>query len=327
MKQLRLALAPLVTLALVLIGFYALSNHHARVAARERHHKIRIAVASTVLPVKPSSYLGVFAHGVPQSYQPIEDFTRSVAHSVNIALYYSGWGEDFARNYADQAWRHGAVPMVQIDVYGGAFADIVAGKYDLRIRQFAAEVASFRHPVIIGFDPEMNGPWYSWGWHHEPTSLWIAAYRHYVNTFRDVGATNVTWLWTINRVGSDTGAIGKWWPGSKYVTWIGIDGYFYSHKDSFRRVFGTTIAQVRAITNAPILLSETAVGQLANQRKQIPELFAGVQSSGVLGFVWFDRAQHSGRTHQDWRLEDSPKALTVFRQKVRSYNLVKVVSK
>ncbi len=50
----------------------------------------------------------------------------------------------------------------------------------------------------------------------------------------------------------------------------------------------------------------------------IPGIFAGVHSNHLLGVVWFDVAQDDGIYHQDWRLEDSPAAIAVFRQGLRS---------
>ena len=87
----------------------------------------------------------------------------------------------------------------------------------------------------------------------------VAAWRHIVTIFRGEGAKNVTWLWTINQDPPGTGPGRQWWPGAKYVTWVGIDGYYFRPSDTFGTVFGKTIQQVRAFTDKPILLSETAV--------------------------------------------------------------------
>jgi hypothetical protein len=35
--------------------------------------------------------------------------------------------------------------------------------------------------------------------------------------------------------------------------------------------------------------------------------------------VWFDKAQHDGLDHQDWRLEDSPFAEGSFKLGVKDY--------
>ena len=71
----------------------------------------------------------------------------------------------------------------------------------------------------------------------------------------------------------------------QYVTWVGIDGYYYRSSETFFSIFGQTIAQVRGFTGKPVLLSETAVGPYAGQAAQIPDLFAGMRQYGTLGLV------------------------------------------
>ena len=39
------------------------------------------------------------------------------------------------------------------------------------------------------------------------------------------------------------------WPGRGYVTWVGIDGYYFRPSDTFNSVFGPTIDQVRKLTS------------------------------------------------------------------------------
>jgi hypothetical protein len=48
-------------------------------------------------------------------------------------------------------------------------------------------------------------------------------------------------------------------------------------------------------------------------------LIAGVRPARLVGMVWFDRAQHQGIYHQEWRLEDDPAALAAFRAAARAY--------
>ena len=145
----------------------------------------------------------------------------------------------------------------------------------------------------------------------------MAAWRHIVTLFRKEGADNVTWLWTLEADQTGTGPIASWWPGAQYVTWVGIDGYYYRSSDTFASVFGQTITQVRAFTNKPVLLSETAVGPDAGQFAKIQNLFHGMAKYKTLGLVWFDKTQHGGITRQDWRIEDNPYAVISFRLGVR----------
>jgi hypothetical protein len=149
----------------------------------------------------------------------------------------------------------------------------------------------------------------------------VAAWRHIVTVF---GARNVTWLWTLQADERGTGPIAAWWPGAQYVTWVGIDGYYCRSYETFSGIFGKTIAQVRMLTNLPILLSEAAVGPRAGQAAKIPDLFAGMRKYGTLGLVWFDIPQHQGLYHQDWRIEHNPAAATAFRRGASALTLTQV---
>ena len=148
----------------------------------------------------------------------------------------------------------------------------------------------------------------------------MAAWRHIVDVFRAQGARNVTWLWTVNALrppgaparAGGIGPLAQWWPGANYVSWVGIDGFFYRPDDSFQSVFGSTIRQVRQLTDKSILLSETAVGPKAGQFVKIPQLFQAMLKAKALGLVWFDNTQHDGIFHQDWRIEDNHLAEIAF---------------
>ena len=118
-----------------------------------------------------------------------------------------------------------------------------------------------------------------------------------------------------------TGLVASWWPGAKYVTWVGIDGYYYLPSDTFAGVFGKTIAEVRALTRKPVLLSETGVGPKAGQFLKIQDLFRGMRQYQTIGLMWFDIAQHDGLYHQDWRIENSAAAEAAFRLGASSLTL------
>jgi Glycosyl hydrolase family 26 len=267
------------------------------------------------LAVIPSHYFGVAEANEVNTYLPVEEFARAVGRQPNVVLYYNKWGDAFQKGLALDALSHGTIPFVQIDPGPGVtMAAVAAGKYDRYLRSFADEVRDYVDPVIVGFAPEMNGNWNSWGWHNTKPSVWVAAWRHVVTLFREQQATNVTWIWTVNASSNGTGPIQDWWPGAAYVTWIGIDGYYFYQASTFQSTFGPTINEIHALTSKPILLSETGIGQLAGQAKNIPNLFAGITSAGMLGFVWFDQNQNDPPYHQRWRLETDPSGLRAFRR-------------
>ena len=275
------------------------------------------------LPPIPASYVGVYEKGVPPSYQPIAEFAAAAGKQPNIVGYYSGWAGPFAASFAEQVHDHGAIPCVQIDPTDASVAAVARGVYDIYLRTYADSVRDFRHAVVIGFGHEMNTTRYSWGYGHVRPSTFVAAWRHIVTLFRGQGADNVTWLWTINQNGPGSGPLAPWWPGAKYVTWVGIDGYYFRPSDTFTSVFGGTINQVRAITDKPILLSETAVGPTTNQFAKIGNLFTGMRRYQTLGLMWFDINQHGGILRQDWRIEGRPAAEDAFKLGISTLTLAR----
>jgi hypothetical protein len=279
--------------------------------------------APAALDPRLTSYLGVYETGPPFTYKPVTEFARAAGRQPNLVGYYSGWGVPFSRSFAETARRHGAVTVVQVDPTDVSIPKIAGGSYDGYLRTFAASVRDFGHPVVIGLGHEMNASWYTWGYGHVPAATFVAAWRHVVALFRRQGADNVTWLWTINQGLSSTGPVASWWPGARYVSWVGIDGYYFRPSSTFATVFGQTIAQVREFTHKPVLLSEAGVGPRAGQSAKITDLFAGMRQYQTLGLVWFDIAQHQGIYHQDWRIEDHRAAVAAFRLGAAPLRLVR----
>jgi hypothetical protein len=258
----------------------------------------------------------VYHSGAPASYAGLTNFTAKTGIKPRLVVYYSGWFEPFKASFATTAAKHGAVPLVQINPKDVSLAAIASGHYDSYLSSYAEAVRSYHRPVVLSFGHEMNGNWYSWGNRHTSPADFVAAWRHVVTLFRELGARNVTWLWTVNimHTGSNISRPEPWWPGSKYVTWVGLDGYYYKPSWKFAPLFGPTIAAIRQFTHAPMLIAETSAAPTTNQPAKIADLFAGVRLYGLLGFVWFNSVHKV-----DWRL-NNPAAITAFRQGAMTYH-------
>jgi mannan endo-1,4-beta-mannosidase len=273
------------------------------------------APPSAVAPPKPSTILGVYTPGVPTSYAGVTAFTATTGVRPGVVVYYSGWMEPFQVRFAEMAARHHAAPLVQIDPTGISLTAIAAGQYDPYLRSYAAAVKGYGGRVIISFGHEMNGNWYSWGYQHSSPAAFVAAWRHIVTVFRQQGAGNATWLWAVNVIVPKQGvpSPARWWPGSSYVNWVGIDGYYLRRSWTFASLFGPTIKAVRRLTLAPILISETSATPTAGKPAKIADLFAGVRAYGLLGFVWFNVNKN-----EDWRIS-SPGAAAAFHRGAKAF--------
>jgi hypothetical protein len=272
------------------------------------------------LPTTPQSYLGVYASGTPASYGGVTAFANATGAKPDVVMYYSGWYVPFPTAFAATAASNGAVPLVQMDPDGISVAGIAAGRYDGYLSAYAESVRAYRHPVIVSFGHEMNGYWSSWGYGRTSPATLVAAWKHIVTLFRELGAGNVTWLWTVNIISNTPGnkipPPAPWWPGSSYVTWVGIDGYYLKPDWKFAPLFGPTIAAVHELTSDPILVAETGATPAAGQPAKIADVFAGIHAYGLLGLVWFDATDV--QRHEDFAVS-SPAALAAFRNSASTF--------
>jgi len=269
--------------------------------------------ARTAVAAKPDTsrfLIGASASNVAQ-------FQQATGVRPDIVEHYARPGTAFSANFAA-----GAIPLIQLMPYDVSLASIANGGEDDWLRSYARAVAGYQRAVILGFAPEMNGSWYSWGATHASPAEYIAAWRHVVTVFRGQGASNVTWLWTVNvsivasgdSPSNGVAAVTPWWPGAAWVDWAGIDGYFYRSQETFGIVFGNTLNQIHALTPKPVLISETAVAPAAGKAAKIPGLFAGAYAAGTIGLVWFDLPGN-----RDWKLEGDQSALAAFRAAAARY--------
>ena len=272
------------------------------------------------LPPATASYLGVFTKGLPKSYAGVTAFMNATGAKPDVLMYYSGWYMPFPVSFATTAANNGAVPLVQMDPDDVSISAIAAGHYDGYLSSYAEGVRAYRHPVILSFGHEMNGTWYSWGYRKTSPVVFVEAWRHIVKLFRALGARNVTWLWTVNIINNAHGnkkipPPNQWWPGSSYVTWVGIDGYYLKPDWKFAPLFGPTIGVVKQLTNAPILIAETGAVPESGQPAKIADLFAGIRNYGLLGFVWFNATNSVG---EHFGLS-SPAAMAAFGKGASTY--------
>jgi mannan endo-1,4-beta-mannosidase len=286
--------------------------------------KVLHASPAQQVPSKQSvRYLGVYEPDAPGSYTGINQFAQAIGRQPNVALYYSQWLQPFNTSFAVAAAKHGAETLVQIAPRNISLESIASGRYDAYLHSYASEVKAFRTQVILSFGHEMNGYWYSWGYTHTSPAVFVAAWQHIVTVFRSQGTTNVTWLWTVNIIGMPNRIPepSSWWPGNSYVNWVGIDGYYWNSTTNFSSLFAPTIAGLRELTSDPILIAETGAEPSAGQSAKIADLFAGVATFGLLGFVYYDDNNFTADTPSEtvnWRLS-SPAALAAFRQDAKAF--------
>ena len=236
--------------------------------------------------------------------------------------------------------QYGAIPFLSWGSEGAGgstqpdfqLSDVINGRYDSYIANFAAKARAWGHPFFLRFDWEMNGNWFPWGEraNGNKPGEYVAAYRHVHDIFTAMGATNATWVWcpnvNINNAPAIQRPLGPLYPGNGYVDWTCLDGFnwgknlsFGPGPRSFSGVFGRTYHQVVQVArHKPMILGEVAStgigggkpGWVRNMLRTIPHRYPKIH-----GFIWFDVNDRGTQ----WPIETSRHVVRAFRHGIRSH--------
>ncbi|HEY6297983.1 MAG TPA: glycosyl hydrolase [Streptosporangiaceae bacterium] len=210
--------------------------------------------AYPVWAVLPPRHTTVYEPTGAGLFVPVGPGVRAADPWPRIAITYSGWDLGFKWRFAVHARGIDAIPLIQMEPRGVSLAAIARGAYDAHFRAFADAVANYRGAVIIEFGQEMNEPLYSWGDRKTSPGVFVGAWQRIVDVFRWQHVDNVIWIWTIGKSSAAARPLRDWWPGARYVTWVGIGGYYELPGRAPLSAFAGTIASVRRITGDPVLL-------------------------------------------------------------------------
>ena len=290
----------------------------------QAHHVDASATAcAKPAPLRPP-LIGV-AVGTPWG-RNLASFMRATGVRPQIVAQYVPFGDRYNRDIACQVARAGGELLVQWDPTHVSLRRIANGGQDRYITQFARDVRAAQVPIVLSFGHEMNGFWYRWGNTHASPREFKAAWRHLYGLFAAAGTRNVTWCWDVNHwlpalAGKANYGITparRWWPGARYVNWIGLDAYFETPSDTFRGLFNYSLKALHRIAHKPVLVAETAAAAGPHQTRQIRSLFSGLRRTRVIGAVWFDQNRR-----QLWRLEGHAAAIAAFQAGARSLALIR----
>jgi hypothetical protein len=234
------------------------------------------------------------------SREPLNELESLIDHRLRIDSRFVAWEEPFP-------FQAGRAPLLAWDGRRDV-ATISAGRFDSLLRRRARDCRDFGAPVYLRWAAEFNG---SWNPCFGQPGEFVSAWRHMVRTFRSAGATNVRFVWC------PFAAPGwrKYYPGDRFVDWVGMDGYnwgttrSWSRWQSFGEIFGPLYADYAG--RKPLMICEVASAERGGDkaawiRNMGRELAAGF--SKVRALAWF----HANK-ETDWRVNSSASALAAFR--------------
>jgi hypothetical protein len=229
-----------------------------------------------------------------------------------VNLFY-GWKDPLPRSIPYLPGR--AYPM--ISWRGTSYADILNGSSDRIIEQAARNLRKLGKPTMLRWAWEMNGDWYPWGGaknDNDPADF-VRCWKRLYGIFADQNVRNVSWVWSVNWNNSPNtpwNANANYYPGDKYVDWIGVSGYNL-HRELPAALFNGIYAQYAA--KKPLVITEVgAVDRGGSTKGDWITLFQQwVDQNPAVGAVtWFDTDTHPGYQER-WRIDTDPQSLAAYK--------------
>jgi hypothetical protein len=228
----------------------------------------------------------------------------------------------------EEIWNRDAVPIVTWEPWGEEggpvfrLKDIANGKYDSYIHSSALAAAAWGRPLFLRFAHEMNGGWYPWGRgsNGNTARVYKEAWRHIVRIFDAEGADNVIWVWCPNENSNGRFAFKPYYPGDRWVDWVGLDGFNWSlspHWQSFGEIFASSYNSIIGMTERPVMIVETGSWETGGSKaewvsntldRELPEF------THIRAFLWWSVDDPRG----DLRVDSSPSALQALRTSLDS---------
>jgi hypothetical protein len=235
----------------------------------------------------------------------------------------------------DSIRSHGSIPVLSwssqsipwsLNEPDFQLGDVIDGRYDDFIRDFAEEVRDWGHPFFLRFNWEMNGNWFPWseGVNGNSSGQYVEAWRHVHDIFTAVGATNATWVWCPYVEGGDEAGLSSLYPGDAYVDWTGLDGYNWGTNPaaprgwrSFDQLFAASYDAIAASVapSKPMMVAEVGSSEVGGDKAAwIRDALTRIPTDypQVRAMLWFDKFDDG----MDWPVETSGAATSAFAEGV-----------
>jgi hypothetical protein len=185
-----------------------------------------VGPAAPAGPSPTAALLGAWVKGASASPSTQQAATSqletAIGRKLAIGHSYVPWGQRLGRLPALNA-AAGRMPLITF----GAGADprsVAAGRSDAYLTSLARDVAAVGRPVLLRYAWTMDRA----ALRRSPRSVspFVAAWRHVHHLFATHGVLGA-WVWS---PGADVfagarGGASRYWPGSRYVDWVGADGF------------------------------------------------------------------------------------------------------
>ncbi|WP_285056437.1 glycosyltransferase family 2 protein [Pedobacter ginsengisoli] len=274
--------ALLITILITCLIVYSLNN---------AHEKDQITARSVD---EHRFYYGIFSPGGTNGLSSLKQVRKEQANfntHFDIISLYVPWGDgsnySFPLTTLDSIYKNGSLPMITWEPWqslfgfhqkekGGInetmiFQKIVHGNFDAYLKRFSTDIKKLKRPVYIRFAHEADNPFYPWSEKGGNSAAdFKDAWRYVHNFFSRDEVVNVIWVWNPWKAE----AVQAYFPGRKYVDWIGVTNLNYGSKASganwvsMEDLYRPFHKQPIFRSGLPVMLAEMGTDRSAGRQNQ-----------------------------------------------------------
>ena len=330
----------------------------------ESRQPLRARGPVKVLPPKEGVYNAAFpgfgANESEVSADRLHTFERQAGKPIAWAYFSNNWfkGIHFPAEAVNTIAAEGVVPFIRMMArsnwhgYGTdpdySMQRLVSGEYDRDLRAWARDARDSNAPLMVEFGTEVNGNWFPWNgkWNGagetdgygndklaDGPERFRDAFRHIVDLCNEEGANNITWVFHVDAEPSpyaDWNTMDAYYPGDKYVDWLGISVYGPQKPGEQWREFTPIMDKgyaklAKVAQDKPIALLEFgAVQEKSNERKAewIHDALSSIESNRYPRLkavsYWDSRWKNGDGSVSDMRIDSSETTQRTYRRDIAS---------
>ncbi len=288
---------------------------------------------------------GIFETDAPVDFTELKKIERNVDFTFPILLYYTGILEnrDMHPRLAAalrNAKNEGRILELTLQTVeqtpgkGNMVYDVLDGKYDTYLNNYAKEVADFGEPILFRPGNEMNGDWCVYSSYHtsKDTDIFIAFYRYLHEIFREAGADNVIWIWNPN---GKSFPDFKWndelcyYPGDEYVDVVGMTSYntgtYYESETwtEFEEMYDPLYQKYIGLYEKPLMITEFASSSVGGSKEAwVADMFRTIEKyERIKVAIWWDGCDwdSEGNVARPYFIDETDGLIRLFRENLARF--------
>lgn len=288
---------------------------------------------------------GIFETDAPVNFTELKKIESRLDFTFPFLLYYTGILENkdmhpslpIALKNAKSEGRILELTLQTVEQTpgkGNMVYDVLDGKYDTYLRNYANEVVNSGEPILFRLGNEMNGDWCVYSSHHtsKDTDIFKEFYRYIYQIFHEAGADNVIWVWNPN---GKSFPDFKWndelcyYPGDEFVDVVGMTSYntgtYYESETwmEFDAMYDSLYKKYTAIYEKPLMITEFSSSSVGGSKEAwVADMFRNIYKyDRIKVAIWWDGCDWDaeGNVARSYFIDETEELVRLFRENLARF--------